>query len=164
MTTKRTLLSEPDSMLAKMFSGELVTVAKDEQGAYMIDRTPDYFKPILNYLRTRELVIDPKISKDGVLAEARYFGIQGLVDQIEKIAEDATRIALEEKEMRLRKLAEEKTEYNLRLLKEGLICEDLIIKKYTNAEGYYGPSLGQLRGLINKINLIPSETRQNLPY
>ena len=107
MTTKRTLLSEPDSMLAKMFSGELAPGAKDEQGAYMIDRTPDYFKPILNYLRTRELVIDPKISKDGVLAEARYFGIQGLVDQIEKIAEDATRIALEEKEMRLRKLAEE---------------------------------------------------------
>ena len=83
MTTKRTLLSEPDSMLAKMFSGELAPGAKDEQGAYMIDRTPDYFKPILNYLRTRELVIDPKISKDGVLAEARYFGIQGLVDQIE---------------------------------------------------------------------------------
>ena len=100
MTTNRTLLSEPDSMLAKMFSGELAPGAKDEQGAYMIDRTPDYFKPILNYLRTRELVIDPKISKDGVLAEARYFGIQGLVDQIEKIA-------LEEKEMRLRKLAEE---------------------------------------------------------
>ena len=83
MTKKRTLLSEPDSMLAKMFSGELAPGAKDEQGAYMIDRTPDYFKPILNYLRTRELVIDPKISKDGVLAEARYFGIQGLVDQIE---------------------------------------------------------------------------------
>ena len=85
MTTKRTLESEPDSMLAKMFSGEFTPGAKDEQGAYMIDGTPEYFKPILNYLRTKELIMDQNISKNGVLAEARYFGIQGLVDQIEEM-------------------------------------------------------------------------------
>ena len=100
-------------MLAKMFSGELAPGAKDEQGAYMIDRTPDYFKPILNYLRTRELVIDPKISKDGVLAEARYFGIQGLVDQIEKNS----------------KAAEETTEHKLLLLKESFMCLNLMKQK-----------------------------------
>ena len=85
LTTKRTLLSEPNSMLANMFSGEFSPGAKDEQGAYMIDRTPEYFKPILNYLRTKELIMDQNISKNGVLAEARYFGIQGLVDQIEEM-------------------------------------------------------------------------------
>ena len=121
-----TLLSEPDSMLAKMFSGELPPGAKDEQGAYMVDGTPEYFKPILNYLRRRELVIDPNISKDGVLAEARFFGIQGLVDQMEKVAEDASRIALEEKEMKLQKLAGEKSQHDLLLLKESLICLDLL--------------------------------------
>ena len=86
LTKKRTLvLSEPNSMLAKMFSGEFAKKgAKDEQGAYMIDRNPDYFQPILNYLRTRELVIDPRISMKGVWVEAQYFGIHGLVDQIEK--------------------------------------------------------------------------------
>ena len=73
-----------------------------------MNKDPKYFEPILDYLRRRELVIDRMISKDGLLAEARYFGMQGLVDQIEKNAEDATRIALEEKEMRLRKMAEEK--------------------------------------------------------
>ena len=118
-----TLLSEPDSMLAKMFSGELPPGAKDEQGAYMVDGTPEYFKPILNYLRRRELLIDPNISNDGVLAEARFFGIQGLVDQMEKIAEDASRIALEEKEMKL--------------LKESLISFDLL-RKYKD-ECNYGP-------------------------
>ena len=51
----------------------------------MLDRTPKYFEPILNYLRTKELVIDPNVSMDGVLGEARYFGIQSLVDQIEKL-------------------------------------------------------------------------------
>ena len=121
-----TLLSEPDSMLAKMFSGELPPGAKDEQGAYMVDGTPEYFKPILNYLRRRELVIDPNISKDGVLAEARFFGIQGLVDQMEKVAEDASRIALEEKETKLQKLAGEKSQHDLLLLKESLICLDLL--------------------------------------
>ena len=139
-----TLLSEPDSMLAKMFSGELPPGAKDEQGAYMVDGNPEYFKPILNYLRRRELLIDPNISNDGVLAEARFFGIQGLVDQMEKIAEDASRIALEEKEMKLRKLAEEKemklqklaeekSQHDLLLLKERLICLDLL-RKDANAK------------------------------
>ena len=33
LTTKRTLLSEPNSMLANMFSGELVPGIQDEQGA-----------------------------------------------------------------------------------------------------------------------------------
>ena len=51
----------------------------------MLDRTPKYFEPILNYLRTKELVIDPNVSMDGVLGEARYFGIQSIVDQIEKL-------------------------------------------------------------------------------
>ena len=87
LTTKLTLLSEPDSMLAKMFSGEFAPGAKDDQGAYMIDGNPKYFEPILDYLRRRELVINPNISKDGVLVEAQYFGIQSLVDQIEKIPE-----------------------------------------------------------------------------
>ena len=84
-TTKTTLQNEPDSMLANMFSGELVPGIQDEQGAYMLDRTPKYFEPILNYLRTKELVIDPNVSMDGVLGEARYFGIQSIVDQIEKL-------------------------------------------------------------------------------
>ena len=156
-----TLLSEPDSMLAKMFSGELPPGAKDEQGAYMVDGTPEYFKPILNCLRRRELLIDPNISKDGVLAEARFFGIQGLVNQMEKIAEDASRIALEEKEMKLRKLAEEKemklqklaeekSQQDLLLLKERLICLDLLRKHMESKKGMCWDS-GYYKSLFDNL-------------
>ena len=74
-------------MLAKMFSGRLNPGTQDEQGAYMLDRNPKYFEPILDYLRTRELIVDPNVSMDGILAEARFFGIQSLMDQIEKANE-----------------------------------------------------------------------------
>ena len=117
MTTKRTLLSEPNSMLANMFSGEFSPGAKDELGAYMIDRTPEYFKPILNYLRTKELIMDQNISKNGVLAEARYFGIQGLVDQIEEMGKkripDSLRQALDRITMNSRDLSSDQRFLNL---------------------------------------------------
>ena len=117
LTTKRTLLSEPNSMLANMFSGEFSPGDKDELGAYMIDRTPEYFKPILNYLRTKELIMDQNISKNGVLAEARYFGIQGLVDQIEEMGKkripDSLRQALDRITMNSRDLSSDQRFLNL---------------------------------------------------
>ena len=136
LTKKRTLvLSEPNSMLAKMFSGEFAKKgAKDEQGAYMIDRNPDYFQPILNYLRTRELVIDPGISKKGVLVEAQYFGIQGLVDQIEKNPEVDVVSRVENKLQRLKELIEfqdKATELARKRINSGLMSvEDFKSLKY----------------------------------
>ena len=88
LTTRATLQYEPDSMLARMFSGELVPGAKDENGAFMIDRSPKYFEPILNYLRTGELNIDPNVNKESVIAEAKYFGLQNLVDKFDEENED----------------------------------------------------------------------------
>ena len=75
-------------MLARMFSGELVPGTKDANGAFMIDRFPKYFEPILNYLRTGELNIDPNVNKENVIAEAKYFGIQSLVDKFEENEKD----------------------------------------------------------------------------
>ena len=84
LTSRATLLKAPDSMLFKLFAGESMPSAKDEQGAFLIDRTPEYFKPILNYLRTGELVIDSGVNVKGVLAEAKFFGVQSLIDQYEE--------------------------------------------------------------------------------
>ncbi|RVE66251.1 hypothetical protein OJAV_G00124350 [Oryzias javanicus] len=86
-TTRSTLVSkEPESMLAHMFRGKDVWANKrDAAGAYLIDRSPEYFEPILNYLRHGQLIINEGINPLGVLEEARFFGIEQLAEQLETL-------------------------------------------------------------------------------
>ena len=52
LTSRLTLLSEPDSMLARMFDpGSTIPPARMVDGAYFIDANPDVFTVILDYLR-----------------------------------------------------------------------------------------------------------------
>jgi BTB/POZ domain-containing protein KCTD9 len=95
LTTRATLTErEPDSMLSRMFAasdgGTSVWLsAVDQCGAYLIDRSPTYFEPILNYLRSGELVLDRGVNPRGVLIEARFYGIVSLIDALEaKILEE----------------------------------------------------------------------------
>ena len=87
MTTRSTLTTkEPNSMLARMFSHQgdhTWSSSVDASGAYLVDRSPIYFEPILNYMRHGELVLDKHISLHGVLEEAKFFGISSLVDVLE---------------------------------------------------------------------------------
>ena len=77
------------SMLARMFThGDIEwQSAVDETGAYLIDRSPLYFEPILNYLRHGQLVLDKTVNPEGVLEEATFFGLTSLIEQLEDLIE-----------------------------------------------------------------------------
>ncbi|XP_066151716.1 BTB/POZ domain-containing protein KCTD9 isoform X1 [Euwallacea fornicatus] len=91
-TSKKTLtMTEPQSMLARMFSDDnnlFCPSSRDKNGAYLIDRSPKYFEPILNYLRCGQLLYDKHINPEGILAEARFFGIESIVPMLESILND----------------------------------------------------------------------------
>ncbi|GLG94340.1 hypothetical protein R5R35_013890 [Gryllus longicercus] len=97
-TTSRSTLTtkEPMSMLSRMFAegenGFLMTPSNvDKNGAYLIDRSPTYFEPLLNYLRNGQLIFDNNVNPEGVLEEARFFGIESLVPQLEALIQSSQR-------------------------------------------------------------------------
>uniref|UniRef100_A0A2I2ZP36 KHA domain-containing protein n=1 Tax=Gorilla gorilla gorilla TaxID=9595 RepID=A0A2I2ZP36_GORGO len=53
------------------------------RGAFLIDQSPEYFEPILNYLRHGQLIVNDGINLLGVLEEARFFGIDSLIEHLE---------------------------------------------------------------------------------
>lgn len=82
-TTLSTLQSCPGSMLAAMFgpSWNEAALPRDSEGAFLLDSDPRFFRPILNYLRRGEVLVDPA-DVPGVLAEAKYFGLEPLVQRL----------------------------------------------------------------------------------
>ncbi|EZA47573.1 BTB/POZ domain-containing protein KCTD9 [Ooceraea biroi] len=93
-TTRDTLTKkEPISMLARMFTESTDTEnaiqpsKQDHLGAYLIDRSPLYFEPLLNYLRHGEVILDSNVNVAGVLAEAHFYGIEGAIRILSAIVE-----------------------------------------------------------------------------
>jgi len=85
-TTRSTLVAkEPSSMLSRMFGSGMTPANQDAQGAYLIDRSPQYFEPILNYLRHGKLVYNSNVSPEGLLEEARFYGVESLIPQLENL-------------------------------------------------------------------------------
>ena len=82
-TTRATLMSDQNSMLAKMFesdqSGRTAAAKDPDNGAYFIDRSAKYFESILNFLRTGEIESPCCLDLKFLLQEAEYYGIEGKV-------------------------------------------------------------------------------------
>ena len=77
------LLLIAGSMLHAMFSSRFDT-KPGEDGSYFIDRDGTHFRYILNYLRTGELIVpDDEIIRRELLAEARFYQIEGMIIELE---------------------------------------------------------------------------------
>lgn len=109
-TTRTTLLKDENSMIYKMFSqdDQFMKPGKlDENGCFLIDRwfswiffnlswgwldrlvfrNGRYFEPILNYLRTGQILYEQNLNVHAILEEAKFFGIQELIDGLQQIAD-----------------------------------------------------------------------------
>ncbi|XP_053619777.1 BTB/POZ domain-containing protein KCTD9 [Plodia interpunctella] len=93
-TSRSTILAkEPLSMLARMFDDNnmylMTPSATDKKGAYLIDRSPEYFDPILNYLRHGEVILNNNVNPRGVLEEAIFYGIESMIPQLNQLIEES---------------------------------------------------------------------------
>lgn len=89
ITTKQTLCRDPKSFLYRLCQDDPdLDSDKDETGAYLIDRDPTYFGPILNYLRHGKLIMDKNLAEEGVLEEAEFYNIASLVRMVKERIRD----------------------------------------------------------------------------
>ena len=82
-TSRQTLTQVQDTFFTGLLSGRIQTL-KDEQGAIFIDRDPELFRLIINFLRNRSLAF-----KD-LRHEAEFYGISPLVKKL-SLCEDLDR-------------------------------------------------------------------------
>jgi len=86
-TSRRTLVSDHDSVLSKWFGpgtdSEEKPLVRDGQGRCFIDRDGVLFRYILDYLRCGQLVLPESFRERSRLRqEAEYYGLAGMLKQI----------------------------------------------------------------------------------
>jgi len=84
-TTKSTLQKDRESFLHRLVDpGSDLASQCDSTGAFLIDRDPSYFGPVLNYLRHGKLVMDKNLAEEGVLEEAEFYNVTALISLVKE--------------------------------------------------------------------------------
>ena len=84
-TTRHTLMTYQDSMLANMVSSDIPTT-KDAQGRIFIDRDGKLFNHILNFLRNSKLSLPDNFNVlESLGDEADFYQIQPMIDAIKEV-------------------------------------------------------------------------------
>jgi len=82
-TSRTTVMSCPDSMLARMISG-LMSTATDTNGRIFIDRDGPLFRYILNFLRDKRLNLPDNFDEYAQLRqEADFYRIESIINEID---------------------------------------------------------------------------------
>nr|XP_054766799.1 BTB/POZ domain-containing protein KCTD19-like [Lytechinus pictus] len=80
-TTRETLMKVNNSFFTKMLNGE-ITVARDFEGNYVMDRDGRQFQHILNYLREGNFDQNPVTPSEPLYNDAKYFGLEHLATRV----------------------------------------------------------------------------------
>jgi len=96
-TTRSTLLSDPNSALAKMFDPNSgLQPARMVDGSYTIDADPDCFQVLLNWLRYKKVMFPTSHQNyESVSAVAEVYGILDLVGYIKALQNDERKVVLD---------------------------------------------------------------------
>eukprot|EP00959_Pyramimonas_sp_CCMP1952_P349504 7323105-Pyramimonas_sp.AAC.2 len=86
-TTEGTLCSAGSSFFTSLLGDDFDSAksTRDSENRIFIDRDGALFKPILTWLRTHELEVEPPITLHAILKEAQFFSLASLVDTIETV-------------------------------------------------------------------------------
>lgn len=52
-------------------------------------RNGRYFEPILNFLRTGQIIYESSLNVNGILEEAKFFGVQEMIDRLQPVADSS---------------------------------------------------------------------------
>ena len=95
-TTRSTLISDRDSILARMFDSDSNRPpAENQDGVFLIDACPRAFAVILNWLRYKDVILSKDIQAEEVIPVADYFGLNSLRDKLDDIKRSKTDMKME---------------------------------------------------------------------
>lgn len=156
-TTRVTLSKAPNSFLHKLSLKSLdpneIESDRDERGAFLVDRDPNYFQVVLNYLRHGKLIMNKGLLEEGVLEEAEFYNITDLIKLAKQkiIERDCIKAAAENKKYVYRVLQchEDEVTQMVSTLSDGWKFEQMINMKPSSGE-YHGAKQAEFLCVVSR--------------